>query len=83
MRPIFCLSGTCSLTTIGMGRINRITSEMMFAAAVAMYSAAELMQEPVVIVMSKLLSIGSHAKIRLKKMPVVYPITRPSVAKIE
>lgn len=36
IRPIFCLRGTCSFTTIGMGRIKRMTSEMMFAAAVAM-----------------------------------------------
>lgn len=71
MRPIFCLSGTCNLTTIGMGKMKRITSEIMFAAAVAMYSAAELIQEPVVMVMSKLRSMGSHAKTRLKNIPVV------------
>lgn len=63
--------------------MKRITSEMMLAAAVAMYSAAELMHEPVVMVMSKLRSIGSHAKTRLKNIPVVYPTMRASVAKIE
>lgn len=44
---------------------------MMLAAAVAMYSAAELIHEPVVMVMSKLRSIGSHANTRLKNIPVV------------
>lgn len=53
-----------------------MTSDKILHAAVAMYSAVVLTQYPSVRgnITSKLFRIGVHAKMRAKKMPVVYPL---------
>lgn len=68
-RPSFCLSGICKTKIMGIGRTNSITSDAILQNAVAMYSAPELMQVPVVMETSNDFWTGLHAKIRLKKMP--------------
>ena len=36
-RPIFCISGICSLTTMGIGKTKRMISDRILATAVAIY----------------------------------------------
>lgn len=67
--PSFCFLRSCRLSTIGMGRMNRITSETMLQTAVAMYNAVELRQFPSVMETSKLFWTGLQANNRLKNIP--------------
>lgn len=59
-----------------MGKINRMTSETILHTAVAIYRAGLLMQCPSFggIVRSKFFRIGVHAKMRPKKIAIVYPV---------
>lgn len=75
-RPSFCFNGICKGNNMRTGKTNNMTSDQILHAAVAIYNAVVLTQCPSVCgnITSKLFRIGVHAKMRAKKMPVVYPL---------